>query len=529
MRIVQGLTLAVMFLSVLGCSVSDPESASDEAAVDEPRNTVLDDDASQRSYEASDTEIQINENDVLNSSKAPEESAVSPIGGFPFLDEVVTPALQARIDNPDEDSLDVYLRLMRNSNPLVRLQAIEAIEDFSPSDELTSALLARASDPDADVRESVTKCIQYMNLRTPNALKALGRLMTDTNESVQDEALYTVEEFGSDAQSLAPTLMQMISEGNDSLAQRAVDVLNRVGPPPESAPVLKSALDKVGREALYTMAKIEPPPTDMIPWLRGIMHSDDPMHIRMAAAWVLGNCGDSEPLLKAVTSEDEEVRAIGVEGLGGLKKASPKEIDALAASLKDENDLVRETASEAVGFLKSPPDRLLVELFRSFSDSHLGMRNQSRESVDKLIEEQLSRQKLIEVVNAAITKTPMDDGLMLAKSYLVYEMAYDALSDDQDPETALLLFDDAAKGLLEVVLKSDYKPASFEKDQISSLFYDAACAACLANKSDVSLKYLKAALENGWKDLEHLRADSDLDPLRQLPEYKEILMNCDDN
>ena len=54
-------------------------------------------------------------------------------------------------------------------------------------------------------------------------------------------------------------------------------------------------------------------------------------------------------------------------------------------------------------------------------------------------------------------------------------------------------------------------------------FYDAACSASLANDKKNSLKWLEAALNNGFDNLNHISADTDLDNVRNEKEFKKII------
>ena len=44
-----------------------------------------------------------------------------------------------------------------------------------------------------------------------------------------------------------------------------------------------------------------------------------------------------------------------------------------------------------------------------------------------------------------------------------------------------------------------------------------------------ALATLREAIAAGWKDFAHMQKDPDLTPLRDLPEFKELLPNADPN
>jgi len=54
-------------------------------------------------------------------------------------------------------------------------------------------------------------------------------------------------------------------------------------------------------------------------------------------------------------------------------------------------------------------------------------------------------------------------------------------------------------------------------------FYNAACAASLANDNKNALKWLEIAINNGFDNLDHINSDSDLDNIRNNEKFKKII------
>ena len=54
-------------------------------------------------------------------------------------------------------------------------------------------------------------------------------------------------------------------------------------------------------------------------------------------------------------------------------------------------------------------------------------------------------------------------------------------------------------------------------------YYDAACLYSLMNEQDKALDYFKQALENGFRDFYHIKRDHDLDNIRNLPAFQELV------
>jgi len=77
-----------------------------------------------------------------------------------------------------------------------------------------------------------------------------------------------------------------------------------------------------------------------------------------------------------------------------------------------------------------------------------------------------------------------------------------------------------AAALLEQ-LRRDPNLARMEDERISVL-YDLACNYSLAGEKQKAIEALRESVAAGWADADHMRQDSDLDNIRQEPEYKQI-------
>lgn len=55
------------------------------------------------------------------------------------------------------------------------------------------------------------------------------------------------------------------------------------------------------------------------------------------------------------------------------------------------------------------------------------------------------------------------------------------------------------------------------------IYYEAACLYALMGHLQESVKFLQKALEMGYRNLIHIKRDSDLDPIRDMPEFKALL------
>lgn len=58
--------------------------------------------------------------------------------------------------------------------------------------------------------------------------------------------------------------------------------------------------------------------------------------------------------------------------------------------------------------------------------------------------------------------------------------------------------------------------------------YEAACLYSLMGEKGKALEYLKISLEGGYYRFAHMRRDSDLDSIRNLPEFEALLKEYED-
>ena len=68
-----------------------------------------------------------------------------------------------------------------------------------------------------------------------------------------------------------------------------------------------------------------------------------------------------------------------------------------------------------------------------------------------------------------------------------------------------------------------FEKAIKSKPESKMNFYNAACAASLANDKKNSLKWLEIAINNGFDNLNHIKTDSDLDNLRKEKKFNKII------
>jgi predicted esterase len=59
--------------------------------------------------------------------------------------------------------------------------------------------------------------------------------------------------------------------------------------------------------------------------------------------------------------------------------------------------------------------------------------------------------------------------------------------------------------------------------QIAGIHYNTACCYSMTDKPTEAIAALKKSIELGYMELDHMKMDNDLDPIRELPEYKALI------
>jgi len=123
----------------------------------------------------------------------------------------------------------------------------------------------------------------------------------------------------------------------------------------------------------------------------------------------------------------------------------------------------------------------------------------------------------------------MSKRIMKNEEDLDFEISFyeGLLEKNSDFTLALFALSDAytKKGFFEKGLLIDKKLASLKPDD-PVIFYNLACDYSLLSQLENSLSCLTQALSLGYDDFEHLEKDPDLENLRRVPNYKELLFKA---
>ena len=177
-------------------------------------------------------------------------------------------------------------------------------------------------------------------------------------------------------------------------------------------------------------------------------------------------------------------------------KANPDDLDARLGRASAHLQLgeSRKVIDDLDAVIKKSPERNLPYLYRAIAHARLGRKDQARADQEMLRHRRESEKLYLAVIVAAELGQGFDEALER----------------------------------LEAELKN--QPLD------SGLHYDAACAYALASQavarkelarsrslSERALSLLRKAIENGYADYRHMQEDADLDPLRDLPAFADIM------
>ena len=62
-----------------------------------------------------------------------------------------------------------------------------------------------------------------------------------------------------------------------------------------------------------------------------------------------------------------------------------------------------------------------------------------------------------------------------------------------------------------------------DKNPTSGNYYDAACLYSIMNEKELALKHLDLSFQKGYRDFNHIKVDDDMDNIRELPEFKNLV------
>jgi len=440
------------------------------------------------------------------------------------LSEPISAAVLARLNDPANEHEAEYLALLGHADAGTRKLAIDALLDCPlEEDEDRNKIFALVSDSDSNVRAAVAEFIAYNYDDTPAALAAVKKLLGDEDAYVRETAIECAGNFDETTDGLTSVLLKMVEEDEDDVAEIAIQQLQNRRIPSESVRVLKAAYPTHQYLALLALANA-PRQDEMIPWAETLIQEEG----QHSAGIMLGRWGAEAELLKIANSDDTEVRLIAIAGLLQINPITPEIEAVLRKGILDKDVDAKVEVLDAMYQRGDYSDALLTVVFHCCGDAEESVRASAIDVIEAQLYDRDARD-VMKIANTAARKYPDNIGFKISRAFIGYDIAYDALTArERDVEQAHKIFNYVAKDIRDV-LEKGHKLGSAERGFVGRLFYDAACASSLSEEKEEAVAHLKDALENGWTNVGLLKNDSDLDAIREMPEYKTLLEKYESN
>jgi HEAT repeat protein len=265
----------------------------------------------------------------------------------------------------DADHLMPHLR---HPDPIVRGNAafyLHWVRDSAEHDRIVTALLPLASDPDADVRNTVALVLSELgDPRSAQALLAILRRATSTGHCWNAlRAIKNVPDRGA-----VEAIVPFLEDADADVSGEAASALGAIGDGRALEPLFDLMLRDYERSyASGALARLENVVEAADRLLAIVADDRQPRSLRCRASEVLGHTGDERavvPLAPLLTHNNLHLRNSAIWGLTEL--GFPEAAPALIPCLEDEVDWVRQSAMEAFGHIISQDavEPLLASLHR---------------------------------------------------------------------------------------------------------------------------------------------------------------------
>lgn len=256
--------------------------------------------------------------------------------------------------------LEYWVAALRNPNPAVRAEAVEAIAEASPRTTKTVDLLlnALATESDSSLHPVFAHALGQLGEAAAPAVPRLAELLRDDHREIREAAAAALGNIGSAASAAVPALARALDDCCHDVRAGAAEALGRIGPAASDAvPALIEALDDpiswVRLQSAEALVSIRPRSRDAAAAFTRALR-DPREEVRAAAAKGLSQFGasaaDALPALGHLLSTDPfpTVRIAAAKALGDMAPASRSELRNLMAAQSDSDFAVRAAVRDAI-------------------------------------------------------------------------------------------------------------------------------------------------------------------------------------
>jgi len=261
--------------------------------------------------------------------------------------------------------------------------------------ELAVATLELALDDDsAAVRTQAALALSRIGPAAAAVAPRLVGLLKEGDETVRCQAAKALGEVGGEAKATVAALVELLQDASTVVkvaAARALGALSKVAAPavPALVPLLQDREESVRTAAAEAIAHVGPLNRAATGTLVEGLASRDNI-VRAQTAEALGTigaaAGQAAPaLVEAMDDGNDRVRARAVEALGKIgEPAAAAAVPGLVRALRDRDNWVSALAAEALGQMGESADGAIPALVRSLSHLNSEVRRNAAEALGKM-------------------------------------------------------------------------------------------------------------------------------------------------
>lgn len=287
----------------------------------------------------------------------------------------------------------IHAMMNKSQNPNVRRNAAGALGEIGPGAKLAVPDLIEVlkdRQQDTYVRVAATKALGRIKAQASDVIPILTEALRDNENSIRRGAASALEQFGSNAKTAIPSLIEALNSDEDvSVREQVGSALGAIGSEADQVvPALIGALDDPNRGVRESMAKalgrFGPAASSAVPFLIGCIRDvSGGQEDRANAIRALGEIGPEAraaipDLMGLLRSEDRDShkRSIAVVALGKIGHDADVVISYLIELLKDhnENSLLRGTAARVLGAMRAESTDVAAMLVGSLGDEERPVR-----------------------------------------------------------------------------------------------------------------------------------------------------------
>ena len=276
----------------------------------------------------------------------------------------------------DRYIIDALIALLQDQDSNVRLGAAESLAQLGESDtKVMEVILLLAKDERSAVREKAAESFGRLGKTDDRVIAALVALLKEVDLDVRNKAAKSLVQLGNIDAHIAESLVELLKDSVRVVRADAAVCLILLGRSDSNVietlvSVLKERERDAGIQIMETMRRLGKKEFHMLDVIE-ISKNQDRI-ARITAAESLGKLGTNAPivveaLVASLSDEEIDVRSISAKSLGQLRSTGENVIEALVKLLTDNDLEVRDCAAESllqIGRCDAKLIEKVVEIFK---------------------------------------------------------------------------------------------------------------------------------------------------------------------